>query len=125
MKIAQDGIGGSRRPVIFFEGEKDHIVPIHNQTLRCTGSFRAIGRIIGHSFIHNGPLLYGLSPAVKRYWVLTAANNNNDPTLETLPASIVISDVPDVDLRGYIQQVNFCPHYTCHRILRNQSFTPK
>ena len=24
MKIAQEGIGGSRRHVIFFEGEKDH-----------------------------------------------------------------------------------------------------
>ena len=107
MKIAQDGIGGGKRHIIFFEGEKDHILPVHDQTLRCTGSFRAIGRIIGHSFIHNGPLLYGISPAVKRYRALTATNNSVDPNLVTLPASITIANLPDIDLRGHIQQVNF------------------
>ena len=65
IKIAQDGIGGGRRHIIFFEGEKDHIVSVHDQTRQCTGSFRAIREIIGHSFIHNGPLLYGIPPAVK------------------------------------------------------------
>jgi hypothetical protein len=109
MKIAQDGVGGSRRDIIFFEGEKDHLVPVHDRTLRSTGSFRAIGRIIGHSFIHNGPLLYGLSPAVKRYWVLTASKNDDDPNLITLPASITINDIPDLDLRGYIHEVKFHP----------------
>ena len=71
------------------------------------GAQGRLGRIIGHSFIHNGPLLYGISPAVKRYWALTATNNNVDPNLVTLPASITIADLPDVDLRGYIQQVKF------------------
>ncbi len=105
MKIVQDGIGGSGRHVIFFEGEEDHLIPIHDQTLRCTGSFKAIGRIIGHSFLHGGPLLYGISPAVKRFWALTATSGNKDPNLETLPASITIADVSDVDLREYILQV--------------------
>ena len=107
MKIAQEGIGGGRRAIIFFEGEKDHLVPIHDQALRCTGSFNAIGRIIAHSFIHNGPLLYGISPAVKRFWALTAAGNEDD--VVTLLASLTINDIPDVDLRGYIEQVNCQP----------------
>ena len=105
MKILQDGIGGSKRHVIFFEGEEDHRIPIHDQILRCTGSFKAIGRIIGHSFIHGGPLLYGISPAVKRYWALFAPTSDEDSNLETLPASISIADLSDVDLREHISQV--------------------
>ena len=105
MLIPQDGIGGIRKPVIFFEGEQDHLIPIHDQTLRCTGSFKAFGRIIGHSFIHGGPVLYGLSPAIKRYWALTAKAGDEDPDFETLTASISISDLPDVDLRQHILQV--------------------
>jgi hypothetical protein len=105
MKVVQDGIGGSGRHTMFFEGEVDHLIPIHDQSLRCTGSFKAIGRIIGHSLIHGGPLLYGLSPAVKRYWTLTGTACTEDPNLETLPASISIADVSDVDLRQYILQV--------------------
>ena len=66
IKILQDGIGKDRCHIIFFKREKDHIVLVHDQMLWCTGSFRAIGRIIGDSFIHNSPLLYGISPAVKR-----------------------------------------------------------
>jgi hypothetical protein len=105
MKIMQDGIGGNKRHVLFFEGEKDHLIPIHDQTLRCTGSFKAIGRIIGHSFLHGGPLLYGISPAVKRYWALTGSSGNENPNLETFPASITIADISDVDLREYILHV--------------------
>lgn len=35
MNIVQDGIGGDRKSVIFFEGEENHRIPIHDQTLRC------------------------------------------------------------------------------------------
>ena len=93
-------IGRNRQPIIFFVGEKDHLVPIHDLTLYCTVLLRAIG----HLFIHNGPLFYGLSPADKCYWALTG--ENNDSNLVTLPASVCISDIPDVDLREYIQEVN-------------------
>ncbi|CAB4031643.1 G2 M phase-specific E3 ubiquitin- ligase-like [Paramuricea clavata] len=34
-----------------------------------------------------------------------AANNDDDPNLITLPASITITDIPDLDLRGYIQEL--------------------
>ena len=40
MKIAQEGIGGGRRAIIFFEGEKDH--PVHDQALL------SVPNVIGH-----------------------------------------------------------------------------
>ena len=61
MKIAQEGIGGGRRAIIFFEGEKDHLVPVHDQALRCTGSFKAIRA-------DNCPLLYSQWPTVIWYF---------------------------------------------------------
>lgn len=48
MKIADEGIANTSKPVIFFEGERDHRLPLHNQSLRLTGVFKAVGRIIGH-----------------------------------------------------------------------------
>ena len=55
MKLVQYGISYLPKPVIYFEGQADHKVPVHNQALRQTGSFRALGRIMGHSFLHDGP----------------------------------------------------------------------
>ena len=62
MKIVQEGIGKEGKPVIFFEGQDDHKLPVYDQSLRCTGAFRAVGRIIGHSVLHGGTFLFGLSP---------------------------------------------------------------
>ncbi len=67
-----------------------------DQALRCTGAFRAIGRIIGHSILHEGPVIYGLSPAVVQYWRLTANGIDDDSLLESLPLSM--QDIPDIDL---------------------------
>ena len=39
MKIVQDDIGKEGKPVIFFEGQDDHKVPVYDQLLRCTGAF--------------------------------------------------------------------------------------
>ena len=49
MRMVQEGLAGTGKPVIFFEGEKDHKVLIHDRSLRTTGAFKAIGRIIGHA----------------------------------------------------------------------------
>ena len=105
MKIVQEGIGGTGKPVIFFEGEEDHKVPIHDRSLRSTGAFKAIGRIIGHSLLHGSPLLYGLSPVVKTYWRATASESGNDFDAETLHSCITLEDIPDIELRGYISEV--------------------
>ena len=68
VKIAQEGIGFHSKPVIYFEGEPDYKLPVHSPSLRNTGSFRAVGRILAHSFLHGGPCINGLSKAVKHYF---------------------------------------------------------
>ena len=104
MNIVQEGIDRDGKPLTFFEGE-EHKLPIHEQTLRCTGAFRATGRIIGHSCLHGGRLRYGLSPAVKHYWASTGSVicKNEDISLETLPITLA-----DIHLRSYISQVIIC-----------------
>ncbi|KAI2644480.1 Arginine-glutamic acid dipeptide repeats protein [Labeo rohita] len=41
----------------FFNGIEDHLVPFTSQLLLDSNLFRAIGRMIGHLFLHGGPLL--------------------------------------------------------------------
>lgn len=101
MKIVDEGIGSaSRKPTLFFEGQDDHRVPIHDQSLRLMGAFKAVGRIIGHCALHGGPALHGVSPAVKFYWIHLDEDNQENP----LPISI--QDVADIELRDYISQVS-------------------
>ena len=102
MKVVQDGIGYSSKPVIYFEGQADHKVPVHNPALRQTGSFRAVGRIIGHLFLHDGPPLYGLSEAVKHYFTC----KNGD--ISSNPPSLKVDDIPDIDLQLLLKEV--CMH---------------
>ena len=103
MKLVEDGIEKEGKPLLFFEAEENHKIPLHDQALRCTGAFRAIGRIIGHSLLHGGPVLYGLSRALVGYWVLTANGKDDDLMLESLPLSL--NDIPDIDLRNYLTKV--------------------
>ena len=105
MKLVEDGIEKEGKALLFFEGQENHKIPVHDQALRCTGAFRAIGRIIGHSLLHGGPVLYGLSPAVMGYWVLTANGKDDDLMLESLPLSL--NDIPDIDLRNYLTEVRY------------------
>jgi hypothetical protein len=102
MKIIEDGPEKYGKPLLFFEGEDNHKIPVQDQALRCTGAFTAIGRIIGHSILHSGPFVHGLSEAVSQYWVLTV--NVDDLLLENLPLGLV--DIPCIELRQYITQVN-------------------
>ena len=67
IRIVDERMKISSKPTIFFEGQTDHRLPIHDQALRITGSFKAIGRILGHSVLHNGPSLHGISPAIVHY----------------------------------------------------------
>lgn len=100
MKIADEGMATSSKPVSFFEGEKDHRLPVHDQSLRLAGSFKAIGRIIGHCALHGGPALHGLSPAVKYYL--------SSPTVDLFetPPPLSVHDIPDIDLRQLITEVS-------------------
>lgn len=44
-----------------FEGEEDHLIPSTSHLLLESGLFVVAGRMIGHSFLHDGPTLCGLS----------------------------------------------------------------
>ena len=103
LKIPQDGIQGEGRPVLFFEGECDHLLPVHNQIVQQMGIFTCIGRIIGHSILHGGPGLHGLSPVAKHYW------SHGD--LTSNPPPMELQDIPDFNLREAIQEV--CILVTC------------
>lgn len=46
------------------EGESDHCVPVQDYSLRLTGAFKVVGKMIGHSILQYGPGVTGLSPAV-------------------------------------------------------------
>jgi hypothetical protein len=110
MKIVENGLEKYGKPLLFFEGEDNHKIPVHDHALRCTGAFTAIGRIIGHSILHSGPFVYGLSEAVLQYWVLTVNGDVDDLLLESL--ALGLADIPDVELRQYITQVNIKQMYT-------------
>ncbi|XP_051777788.1 oocyte zinc finger protein XlCOF6-like [Erpetoichthys calabaricus] len=47
-----------------FEGEPDHLIPSTSECLVESSLFEAAGRILGHSFLQDGPCLVGLSPAI-------------------------------------------------------------
>jgi len=100
MIIADEGIGNTFKPVIYFEEEKDHRLPLHDQSLRITGAFKAIGRIIGHCALHDGPALHGLSPAINYYL--------SSPFVDSCenPPPISVEDIPDTDLRQLINEVS-------------------
>ena len=104
IKIVEEGPPSSSagKPITFFEGEPDHRIPVHDSALQLTGSFKAVGRIIGHAVLHGGPGLTGLSPAIKHY--LSHAPDNQEPHPLTL------EDIPYTDLRSLITEVSL---YVC------------
>ena len=74
---------------------------MHNPSLRNTGSFRAVGRILAHSFLHGGPGIHGLSKAaVKHYF---ASEKKQD--LSSDPPPLGLQDLPDFDLRMLLKEV--------------------
>ena len=88
---------GKSKPLLFFEGQPDHRLPVHDQSLRLTGTFKALGRIIGHSILHGGPGLHELSPAVKH--VLSSDEESEEPI------TLVPEDIPDIDLRQMVNNL--------------------
>ena len=86
---------GNADVTMLFEGQKDHLIPCASQPLLDSDLFMMAGRLVGHSFIHGGPGLAGISPAVVH--VLLGGQ------LET--ATLVLEDCPDLDQRNTIHLV--------------------
>ena len=96
MRFLEEGFSINEK-VTVLEGEADHKVPVANTMLRKTGMYEMFGKMIGHSILHGGPGIYGLSPAVVHYLAVDNVKEN--------PPSYSLLDVADVDLRGIIGQV--------------------
>ena len=77
----------------------DHHIPVHDQALRITGSFKAIGRIITHSVLHGGPSIHGISPAIVHYIC------NFGKELEDDPPPLSLNDIADIELRNFIREI--------------------
>ena len=66
--VSETGIRFNPKPVIYFEGEPDDKLPVHSSSLRYTGRFRAVSRILAHSFLHGGHCIHSLSKAFTHYF---------------------------------------------------------
>ncbi|XP_061663156.1 uncharacterized protein LOC133493618 isoform X2 [Syngnathoides biaculeatus] len=75
-----------------FEGEPGHLVPSASHFLVESDMFLVAGRMIGHSFLHGGPRLSGLSPALVH--VLLGGSPET--------ATVTLEDCPDLDIRETI-----------------------
>ncbi|XP_051989522.1 uncharacterized protein LOC127648798 isoform X2 [Xyrauchen texanus] len=80
---------------LLFEGEKDHLIPSTSQCLLDSDFFVVAGRMIGHSFLHGGPCLTGLSPAIVH--VLFGGSPET--------ATIDVLDCADIDVRQVIKML--------------------
>ncbi|KAK0143541.1 hypothetical protein N1851_018377 [Merluccius polli] len=83
---------GNSCGAMLFEGQPDHLVPSTSKIFIQNDMFVMAGRMIGHAFLHSGPRLTGLSPAVLH--VLAGG------TPQT--ATIVLEDITDIDVRNTI-----------------------
>ncbi|KAF1374348.1 hypothetical protein PFLUV_G00228140 [Perca fluviatilis] len=87
-------LGGMGRTLLF-EGEPDHLVPAASEALIESNLFRVAGRMLAHTFLHDGPHVTGLSPAVIHVLF------NGDPEM----ATVVTEDCPDLHIRSIIELV--------------------
>lgn len=78
-----------------FEGQPDHLVPCTSQILLDSDLFLVAGRMVGHSFLHGGPALAGISEAV------VGVLFGSCPDITT----ITLEDCPDLEHRQTIQLV--------------------
>lgn len=84
---------GNSCGAMLFEGQSDHLVPSTSKIFLQNDMFIMAGRMIGHAFLHSGPRLAGLSPAVIH--VLAGG------TPQT--AIIALEDITDIDVRETIR----------------------
>ncbi|KAK0136708.1 hypothetical protein N1851_027115 [Merluccius polli] len=85
---------GNAAVTALFEGETDHLVPSLSAALLECDLFMMAGRMVGHSAIHGGPTLSGLSPAVID--ALTCGAK------EMATAKLCLEDCPEIDHRETI-----------------------
>ena len=93
MATMRDGKGG----IILFEGQVDHLIPVHNEQYLASQYFKYAGQLIAYSFIHGGFGMTGLSRAIAEY----LKSDDIDKCLQFLS----VEDIPDLDVRQKLKQV--------------------
>lgn len=93
MANMRDGKGG----IVLFEGNTDHLVPVHSEEYIASNYFKYAGKLIAHSVLHAGFGLRGLSRAISEYLV-TEDLNSCLPYLSE-------EDIPDLEIRESLKQV--------------------
>lgn len=89
---------GNTAVLALFEGQTDHLVPSLSAALLECDLFAMAGRMVGHSAIHGGPSLSGLSPAVIE--ALTCGAK------ERATSKLCLQDCPEIDKRETISLVS-------------------
>ncbi|XP_041916410.1 uncharacterized protein LOC121680889 isoform X3 [Alosa sapidissima] len=85
---------GNAGVTAIFEGQREHLVPNLCAALLECDLFAMAGRVVGHSAIHGGPSLSGLSPAV-----VDALSHG---TKELVTSKLSLEDCPEIDVRDTI-----------------------
>ncbi len=93
MANMRDGKGG----IVLFEGNTDHLVPVHSEEYIASNYFKYAGQLIAHSVLHAGFGLTGLSRAISEYLV-TEDINSCLPYLSE-------EDISDMEIRETLKQV--------------------
>ena len=83
--------------IVLFEGQIDHLVPVHSEEYTASNYFKYAGKLIAHSVLHAGFGLTGLSRAITEY-LLTEDVNSCLPHLSE-------EDIPDLDIRESLKRV--------------------
>lgn len=87
--------------IALFEGEMDHLLPVHCAAYVASNYFSYVGKMIAHSVLHSAIGMVGLSRAL---CTLLITSN-----MERAMLDITVSDVPDVELRATVEKVcNVC-----------------
>lgn len=81
-----------------FEGKEDHLEPSTFHLLLESDMFIVAGRMMGHSFLHGGPSLCGLSPAIVHALCGGSAEG----------ATISQQDRAELDIQQTIKLVSLC-----------------
>lgn len=85
-------LGENCGKTLFFNGQEDHLVPSTYRLLLDSDLFRVIGRMIGHSFLHGGPFLTGLSQSLFNLLI-----GQKDEV-----AVVELEDCPDTDVTDIV-----------------------
>ncbi|KAL2085043.1 hypothetical protein ACEWY4_020561 [Coilia grayii] len=89
---------GNAAVTTLFEGQTDHLVPVLSTSLLDSDLIMMAGRMIGHSVIHGGPTLSGLSPAVVDALMYSRT--------EMAASKLCLEDCSDVEHRETIRLVS-------------------